>query len=179
MEIYKDIKGYEGFYQVSNFGNVRSLKRSGYQHGNSKQTFKGRVLKQYLGEKGYYSITLSKDNKQKKIQVHRLVAMTFIDNPYKKPQINHIDGIKTNNKAENLEWCTGSENMKHAFKIGLQSLSGEKNTMAKLTNNEVVLIRKCLKTGLFTQKEIANIFGVARRTITDINLNKTWITSCQ
>lgn len=107
-EIWKDIPGYESFYQVSTFGRVRSFKRK-----NPK------ILKPYLSKYGYLYIELrgSMSNKRKRISVHRLVAITFIDNPLNKEQVNHIDEIKTNNNVFNLEWVTPKENMNHGTVI--------------------------------------------------------------
>lgn len=102
MEIWKDINGYPD-YQVSNYGRIWSKKTQRY-------------LKQQLKKNGYYNVGLYAINgKMKKERVHRLVALAFVDNPHNYTVVNHIDGDKTNNKAENLEWCTVQENTKHAF----------------------------------------------------------------
>lgn len=108
-EEWKDIKGYEGLYQISNLGNVKSV----YKNGNFKILIGGI-------KNGYRQVILVKDGKRKYINVHRLVAEAFIPNKENKSQVNHIDGNKLNNKVDNLEWCTQSENMKHAYKIGLE-----------------------------------------------------------
>lgn len=115
-EIWKDIPNYEGLYQISSFGNVKSFPRKG------TQTRKERILKFKKDKKGYFFVHLSKNNIQKSIKIHRKVAILFIPNPLNKPQINHIDGNKQNNKLENLEWCTNGENQLHAYKIGLQKM---------------------------------------------------------
>lgn len=112
QEIWKDIKNYEGCYQVSNLGRVRSL--------NYKQTKQIKELSYRVNHKGYIDVHLSKNGKSKRIVIHRLVAQTFIPNPNALPQINHIDGNKQNNNTTNLEWCNNSENQKHAYKKGLQ-----------------------------------------------------------
>lgn len=99
-EIYKDIKGYEGKYQVSNLGNVKSCK-------------KNKLLSIYKQDDGYVRVSLWKNNKGKTYYVHRLVAMAFIDNPNKLPEVNHKDENKNNNYVGNLEWCTSQYNMNY------------------------------------------------------------------
>ena len=85
------------------------------------------ILKTNKNKKGYLYVVLSKNGKSKIVRIHRLVAQTFIPNLQNKPQVNHIDGIKSNNVVSNLEWCTNSENQKHAFKLGLQNNHGNNN----------------------------------------------------
>ena len=113
MEEWKDIKGYEGKYQVSNIGNVKSL--------NYNHTHKEKILK--LGKADsffkYCTVDLFKDGKHNRHFVHRLVAQEFIPNPNNLPQVNHKDGNKLNNKVTNLEWITQSENVKHAYETNL------------------------------------------------------------
>lgn len=108
-EIWKNVKGYEGRYEISNLGNVRSLKRNG-SSGGSITTF---------DRYGYIRVRLWKDSRVKTISVHKLVALHFIPNPLNKPQVNHKDGNKKNNSVDNLEWCSANENMAHAYKNGL------------------------------------------------------------
>jgi len=108
-EIWKDIKGYEGHYRVSTEGRVRSLKRK----DNTGRNFKGRVLK-LIFRCGYFGVGLCKNGKVKTFYVHRLVAISFISNSDNKSCINHKNGIKTDNRIENLEWCSQKENVKHA-----------------------------------------------------------------
>lgn len=122
QEIWKDIPNYEGFYQISSFGNVRSLDRViHFQKGNPKRnTFsKGKRIKNQISNSGYYRTKLCKNQTRKMFSVHRLVAEVFIPNPENKPQVNHIDGNRLNNHVENLEWATMSENVLHAYETGL------------------------------------------------------------
>lgn len=113
-EIWRDISGYEGLYQVSNSGNVRSMNYN-KKPGNIKE------LKQKLRNNGYLEVHLSKDGKRKYFLVHRLVAEAFLENPDNKPQVNHIDGDKSNNNVSNLEYATNSENQRHAYDNGLKN----------------------------------------------------------
>jgi hypothetical protein len=119
MEIWKDIVGYEGLYQVSDLGRVRSLDRIIKGNKGSEYLKKGKILKQTFNLKKYSQVNLSKYGVDYHKRVHRLVAETFIPNPEMKPQVNHIDGNKNNNHVINLEWNTESENVIHAYRLGL------------------------------------------------------------
>ena len=129
MEVWKDIKDYEGLYQVSNLGRIKSLERNNNQgKGNYHRNEKIRKLKIMKGTNGnktnYYVVALSKNGKLKKFFVHRLVAIAFIDNPNNKPYINHKDGNGLNNSVDNLEWCTNQENQLYS----LYTIKTTKNT---------------------------------------------------
>lgn len=130
-EEWRDIKGYEGLYQVSNLGRVRSLDRYIINKSNKRQYYNGKILNGNIRQ-GYLKLTLSKNNSQKTIPIHILVAKTFIPNPESKPEVNHIDGNKANNCVNNLEWVTRSENELHAYKNGLAKPSlKQKEAVAK------------------------------------------------
>ena len=123
QEEWKDIIGYNGKYQVSNFGNVRSTDRY-YRQDNGKgfeseHLYKGKMLKPFYTERGYKRIGLSQKGKVKYYTIHKLVAMAFISNPNNLPQVNHKDGNKENNKVDNLEWCDSIYNNRHARIMGL------------------------------------------------------------
>ena len=113
-EIWKDIPNYEGLYLVSNKGNVISLPRKGMQSKTPK------LLKKHKNNCNYDMVTLCKSNKIKALFIHRLVAQTFIDNPNNYPCINHKNGDKSNNCVNNLEWCSYSYNMLHAYRTKLK-----------------------------------------------------------
>jgi len=119
---------------------------------------------------GYRYVVLSKDGERYTKKIHRLVAEHFVDNPDNKPNVNHIDGIKTNNELWNLEWCTQKENVQHAYDIGLVSQKGIENNASKLTQAKADLI--CLQYAFgTTQQKLAEKFGVGQATISRV-LNK-------
>lgn len=132
MEIWKDIVGYEGCYQVSNLGRVKSL--------NYLQKGKEQILKAQVVSCGYFAVTLSKEGKSKTHTIHRLVAKTFIDNPDNLPQVNHKDEDKTNNRVENLEWCSAEYNVNYGSRTKRQS---ESQTNYPKFSKRVL----CLETG--------------------------------
>ncbi len=129
QEIWKDIEDFEGQYQVSNLGNIRS-------QPNKANHFKTvHNIGQYNNSHGYMIVSLFKNKLQKSYQVHRLVAQAFIPNPNNYSQVNHIDGNKLNNCVNNLEWCTAKQNMQHAKQNGLRAdFSGNNNPRIRKIN---------------------------------------------
>ena len=120
MEIWKDVEGFEGLYQVSNMGRIKSLDHYA-SNGIKDILYKGRIIQQSL-HNGYRIAHLCKNNKVKTVNVHRIVALAFVPNPLNEPQVNHKDGNKANNDASNLEWCSQRENVIHGIKTGLRNL---------------------------------------------------------
>lgn len=116
VEEWRTIEGFDE-YEVSNMGRVRSKDRFVNISGNGKRPIKGQILKSHSCRRGYQYLSLCSKSKHTHFQVHRLVAQAFIPNPENKPQVNHIDGDKTNNRADNLEWCTEKENYRHSIEI--------------------------------------------------------------
>lgn len=135
MELWKDVNGYEGLYQVSNQGRVKSIRSN-------------KIHKKRLTHDGYVKATLTVNYKSKDFRVHRLVAEHFIPNPESKETVNHIDGNKENNNMDNLEWATRSEQNLHSYKLGLkQRMVGASNPCAKLTDEQVKEIRSLYVKG--------------------------------
>ena len=146
------------------------------EDGTIRNSQNGKIKSQYIGSTGYYMVSFSYGNKSNPHRVHRLLAFCFIPNPSKLPHINHIDGNKTNNDLENLQWVTHEDNMKHAFATGLVNNSGEKNGQAKLNPDKVREIKQLLAIGV-SQQKIANSFSVSRSCIQGIKKQRLWATT--
>ena len=117
-EIWKDIQGYEGFYQISNLGNVKSLERVVDKGNGILQHRKERIMNKRESVDGYYIAKLNVNKKSTSIAVHILVARHFIDNPNNYPEVNHKDCNRKNNQVDNLEWCTHQQNVEHSKQLG-------------------------------------------------------------
>jgi len=173
-EIWKPILNYENFYLASSAGRIRSLERNIKHYRGGKSLYKGKIFERSSASKhGYIYVPLHKDGINKQFSVHRLIAQTFIPNPDNKPYINHKNGIKTDNRIENLEWCTASENNKHAFKIGLKNQVGSNHNRSKLTEKQVRVIKHCINLGM-RNCEIAKYFPVVASNIGMIRNHKGW-----
>lgn len=125
-EIWEDIEGYEGYYQISNLGNVKSLDRM-VKNNHGFCLRKGKLIKSLINKQGYYFVNLKKNSQNEIKLIHRLIAETFINNDNNFPCVNHIDGNKLNNNVNNLEWCTYSHNIKEAFRLGLNKYTYKEN----------------------------------------------------
>ncbi|MFK3833068.1 NUMOD4 motif-containing HNH endonuclease [Staphylococcus saprophyticus] len=165
VEIWKDIPGYEGLYQVSNMGNVKSLERKVTKIDGSVTEYKSIILKSFTSGKGRLYVNLSCNGIQKKCQVHVLVALTFIGERPENYDVCHIDGNPRNCKLSNLKYDTRNQNGIDIYRYGKKAGPG------KLTIKQVLEIRKLYKTGKYRQKDLAKIYKVSQSSIGHI-INK-------
>lgn len=150
MEIWKPIRGLEGYYEVSNEGRVRGLDRKISNPRGHTFMRKGKIISQCTMKRGYKRVYLSKDSKQYNIQVHRAVAEAFIPNPYGLPQVSHINGVKDDNSPDNLEWTSNHDNYLHSLDNGLRPKDVYPKRVGQFSLNgeliqEFFSIRQCSK----------------------------------
>lgn len=166
VELWKDVKDFEGLYMVSSYGRIRNY---------PKKTRKTpSILKFNKSNCDYLLVCFFKDGKKYNKLVHRLVAIAFLSNPDNLPEVNHDDGNKANNFLYNLVWSTKSANMQHAYDNGLNSSKGVKNSGCKLTEGQVWDIRDMIALNNCAYSVIAKKFGVSVPTISDIHRGYSW-----
>lgn len=174
-EEWKNIDGFDG-YQVSNTGKVRSLDRVVRYKDGREVLHRGIILKMQIRGDGYFFVSLRMGKKTYHPVVHRIVLGVFSpsDN-MENLDVNHINGIKTDNSISNLEWATRAENIRHAFNIGLNKNYGECHYMAKLTWGNVDSMRKLYKTKNYSYSFLSKMFGVHVQTVASIIRREKWI----
>ena len=177
MELWKDIKGYESVYQISNLGNLRRLDTL-IKFPNGEFVRKGRPIKATKNSKGYMTVILCWNGKRSTKTIHRLVAEAFIIKIPNKNDVNHIDGNPLNNTEDNLEWCCPSYNQYHAYEMKLKG-RGQYSGKAKLTDKIVAQIKRQIKDSAGEvknqlYKRIAKQYKVSRTTIKWIDKGRTW-----
>lgn len=161
--LIKNIEGYDN-YKITNAGEVISIKRN-----------KEIILSSRINKGGYYYVNLCKNGKYKSKAIHKLVANAFIDNPLKLNVVNHIDGDKLNNNSSNLEFCTMSQNSKHAVEFGLIiTKKGEDCSWAKLSESDVISIRERYSKSEISYSKLAKEYNVSKSTILQIINKKIW-----
>lgn len=182
-EEFRNIKGYEKIYQVSNYGRIKSLERYRVLPNGGIWKIKNKILKSHYANGNYLFVALYNGVKRQ-LSVHRLVGQAFIPNPNNLPEINHIDCIRNNNIVTNLEWCDRSYNTKYAFKYGtkkmpdklkkmIKNFDGENNPNSKLKKEDVIDIRKQISNGIF-YKKIAQQYNLHPDYIFLIKNRKIW-----
>lgn len=171
-EEWRPVVGFEGLYEVSSHGRVRSLERRVPHKRNGSQLVRGRILKLQPNNGGYLAVQMWRDNQIHRRLVHTVVAGAFMGSAPEGYEVNHEDGDKVNNRLSNLKYVTHSENNLHAYANGLNPRSGERHRWSKLTADQVLEIRRLnAKEGLGCRR-LARRFGVSKGTITLI-LNRT------
>ncbi len=172
-EEWRPIPGFEGIYEASNLGRIKRLRRVLVHNYGGDRILKEKLPAFRISGNGYYRIRLT-FNKQKTFHfVHRLIAAAFMPCNDPSKQINHKDCNKFNNCIDNLEWVSGSENMKHAYRNGRISKLGELNSCAKLNIESIQRIRIMILNGM-NNRQIADCFDVGRSTISLIRNKKLW-----
>ena len=180
QEEWRPVVGYEGLYEVSSFGNVKSLPKSWSRKGCGTVNRNSSIIltpiqHKFKNKPTYLVVTLSGKVKRKISLIHRLVAQAFIPNTENKIQVNHKDGNKTNNKASNLEWNTSQENITHSIETNLKpSLRGVNCKSSKLAEKQVLEIREKYIPWKYSMQKLANEYMVTPPTIMCIILRKTW-----
>ena len=163
-EIWVPIPNYEDSYEISSIGNVRSLSRIVKHPIYGNKQIKGKILKPRL-IKGYHHAGLYKNGKMSSVPIHRIICSIFIKNSDNKKEVNHKNGIKTDNRLENLEWVTSLENRLHAIKSGLIP-NGSSSARSKLTEEDAINIKYSQKH--LSSRSLAKIYNVAHSTISGI-----------
>lgn len=174
-EVWKPVVDWEPLYEVSNIGRVRSKDRI-VKCNTGTGVKKSKEIKPRIDRYGYVAIALTIKDRKLQTGVHRLVAKAFISNPDNKESVNHINGIKTDNRVENLEWCTNQENSDHAVRIGLKNGNweiGENNPGVKLSEIIVLEIRKLYIEGM-KQVDIGKLYDIDTANIHCIVRRKSW-----
>lgn len=166
---WKDVVGYEGIYEVSDCGQVRTKKgKTTYTERHGVRTWKQRVLKQKVSKDGNHRVHLWKCGKEKTLLVHRLVASAFIPEVPGKEYVNHKDGSRYNNAVSNLEWCTHTENNNHAFDNDL-ILTSQKVVLVDLKTKEPHFFRSMAKASVFLGRNPGFISGVLKKGLNEID----------
>lgn len=172
-EIWVDVPEFVGLYQMTSTGRFRSVP----QHNGKCGRKMGQEIKTRIGRAGYVFVALRKSgHRQNNYLVHRLLAAVFIPNPENKPCINHINSQRDDNRIENLEWCTYSENNAHAHRVGGQrAYYGESHSQSKLTAAQAEEIRAKFKPRIYTYPMLSKEYGISIGALQAIISNKTWV----
>ena len=162
MEIWKNVVGFEEQYEISNLGNLRSKERFVKHWRGGERKYKSNVKNIRLNDKGYFRCNLKNEGKRYDFTIHKLVALAFIPNEENKPVVNHKNGIKTDNRVENLEWCTVQENITHAVKNRL--------VKTKLTDEQA----KEIFNSQLSHRKLAKLYNITSSIVWRIKNKKAY-----
>lgn len=168
-ETWKDIPNYVGGYQISNYGRVKTLKRRYIKKNGIPITINEKLRKAHVGKRGYWTVQLKFEGRARQEYIHRLMAVTFLDNPRSKKEVNHINGIKTDNSISNLEWSTHKENMSHAKEAGLYLRTTHRKD-SKLDDIKLLTLYTCI--GKYTNAGLALHFNMRANSISRIKCGR-------
>jgi hypothetical protein len=181
MEVWKKIPRFNNEYEISSLGKIRSLKAVIIRSNGKPYTRKSKVLKPDTKHSGYCIGAVRVNKKMMSYKIHRLVAEMFIPNPEKKPTVNHINGVKSDNRVENLEWNTMLENVRHAHENGHTNvLAGENVGNSVATEKQVLEIRKYVKkqrdigNARYGRQKLCDRMGLSVSCVKDIILGRSW-----
>ena len=177
VEEWKSLKGIVecgDYYEISNLGRLRSVDREVIARNGTVKRFKGMIRKTKKNNRDYIMASLSQNNKDKTLLIHRMVALAFLPNVDNMPEVNHIDGNKNNNRVDNLEWMTSKENQAHARNNGLSNQHGENSVNSKLTNKQAGEIRKLWNNGGISRNELSELFNVSVAVVGRILRNEAY-----
>lgn len=172
-EVWKPIPGYEGFYEISSHGSVRSVDRNITYKDGREYFYKGKTLVPRVDRVGCKYVHLYINGKRRAFTIHRLVAIAFIENIENLSDVNHIDGNRLNNRVSNLEWCTHAENMQHAFRTGLINNTGVNHGNNIYTDDQILKVKEMLVLRR-PHKEIEAETGVKKGTVEQISQGRQW-----
>ena len=178
VEEWKSLKGIVecgDYYEISNLGRLRSVDREVIAKNGTVRRFKGIIRKTKKNNRDYIMASLSLNDKDKTVLIHRMVALAFLPNIDNLPEVNHIDGDKNNNRVDNLEWMTSKENQTHARNNGLSIQNGENSVNAKLTNEQANEIRSLWNNEGVSRIELSKKFNVSISVVARILRNEAYI----
>lgn len=172
QEEWKAVVGFEGFYEVSQMGNVRSLQRQ-IETSRGVRTLNARRMTPFANDKGYWKVAITKHGTEHWKCIHKLVAEAFLQNPLMLPEVDHIDGDKNNNGFSNLRWSSRLDNIRSAWNLGLYPSGAEINS-AKLSEQQVREIRQLYSDHSTPVRTLAKLYGVGSSTIFRILHRTAW-----
>jgi hypothetical protein len=174
-EIWKDIPKFNNEYQISNFGKIRSKHAVIIRSNGTTHTRVSKILKPAKSKDGYYKGAVCVDKKMRTYCIHRLVAEAFCFKSYETQEVNHINGVKTDNRAENLEWCNRSENILHALRLGLLiPRKGSQKTESKMDEATAKKLKEMIANGI-KRSLVCEQLGITVHMYKDVQRGKTWM----